>query len=179
MCRQAQTTADSPHLRCKSRGKSADSVWNLLLVPSQPVKNMKKPIPTILHVEDLESDRILVTAAFQRSGFLVDIQSAKNEEEALEYLQSTGIYAARKGQPLPNLVLLDLKLDHKSGAGVLVWIRKQPEMKKLPVVILSSSDQPEDRQQAKESGANEYFCKPVSIGPFLKVVEEIYTRWLG
>jgi CheY-like chemotaxis protein len=140
---------------------------------------MKKTVPTILHVEDLESDRILVAVAFQRSGLLVDLHSARNEEAALEYLQGTGIYSDRKAQPLPNLVLLDLKLDHRSGAEVLVWIRKQPKMKKLPVVILSSSDQPEDRQQAREAGATDYFCKPVSIDPFRKMVEEIYTRWLS
>jgi CheY-like chemotaxis protein len=140
---------------------------------------VKNAMPTVLHVEDQKSDRLLIALAFKRNGLLVDLHGAEDGEKALEYLQGIGIYANREAHPFPELVLLDLKLPRKSGVEVLAWIRSQPDLNGLPVVILSSSDQKVDREQAREAGASGYFCKPVSLAPLKEIIKEIHSRWLA
>ncbi|MDB6111574.1 MAG: response regulator receiver protein [Pedosphaera sp.] len=136
-------------------------------------------MPTVLHVEDQKSDRLLIALAFKRNELPVNLHGAEDGEKALEYLQGIGIYANRDEHPFPDLVLLDLKLPRKSGPEVLAWIRSQPELNLLPVIILSSSDQKVDREQAREAGATCYFCKPVALAPLKEMIKEIYSKWLA
>lgn len=140
---------------------------------------MRNTIPTVLHVEDQKSDRLLIALAFKRNELPVNLHGAEDGEKALDYLQGLGIYANREEHPFPDLILLDLKLPRKCGLEVLAWIRSQPNLNRLPVIILSSSDQKVDLEQASAAGATCYFCKPVSLAPLKEIIKEIYSKWLA
>src|SRR5205809_7595133 len=96
-------------------------------------------IRPILHVEDSEEDVFLLRYAFQRADIKTPVQVVEDGQEAIDYLAGIGKFADRNEFPLRCLVLLDLKLPHKIGLEVLEWIRQQPELKSLVVIILSSS----------------------------------------
>ena len=85
----------------------------------------------------------------------------------------------RQCHPMPDLVLLDLKLPRKSGFEVLEWIRANPPTHILPVVMLSSSSHERDITQARDMGANDFFTKPVSIRELRFVMKEICHKWLS
>lgn len=136
-------------------------------------------IPTILHVEDESNDRLLVQIAFRKAGLPVNFQVAEDGDKAIDYLNGSGVYSDRASYPLPNLILLDLRLPRKSGLEFLCWMQSRPGLKQVPVVTLSSSEQPDDRDQACARGAHDYFCKPVAIGRLQQVVTEIYSKWLA
>jgi CheY-like chemotaxis protein len=96
-------------------------------------------IHPILHVEDRDEDVFLLKYAFKRAGIENPVQVATDGQMAIDYLAGVGKFADRQQFPMPCLVLLDLKLPHKMGMEVLEWIRQQPSLKSLIVIILSSS----------------------------------------
>jgi CheY-like chemotaxis protein len=140
---------------------------------------MNNPIPTILHVDDDPNDRLLVATAFRNVILPLNLRAEEDVEKSLAYLAGTGVYSDRDRHPFPALVLLDLRLPRKSGLEVLAWIRGQPHLKNLPVVILSSSAQESDTLTARQMGANDYFAKPVSLAPLREIVAEICAKWLA
>ena len=81
-------------------------------------------------------------------------------------------------QACPSLLLLDLKLPRKSGLEVLSWMRSQPDLKRLPVVMLSSSNQPEEINSAYDLGANSYLVKPGSMDEFVQLAKAVETYWV-
>src|SRR5947207_15233949 len=99
---------------------------------------------TILHVEDDPNDVLLIARAFRKAEVPVQIQVVNDGEQAVHYLSGTDAFAQREQFPLPALVLLDLKLPRKSGIEVLEWLRAQPGLKRIPVIMLTSSRQPMD-----------------------------------
>lgn len=133
----------------------------------------------ILLVEDNRMDIELTLDAFRevRLGNRVDV--AANGQEALDYLFGRGKYGDRTTYPLPNLVLLDLKLPGVDGFEVLRQIKATPILKRLPVVILTSSKEEGDRALSYDSGANSYLVKPVSFEGFLDVIQQIGGYWLS
>lgn len=135
--------------------------------------------PVILHADDDANDRLLVQIAFARAGLSCVLRDAADGEEAISYLKGDGEYADRGRHPLPDLVLLDLKLPRKTGFEVLEWIRNNSETQDLPVVILSSSSHEKDITQAHEMGASDYFTKPVSIRQLQALLKEICQKWLN
>src|SRR6266566_3274226 len=104
--------------------------------------------PVILIVEDREDDILLIQKAFQRAKIATARQIVRDGEEAIAYLSGSGKYSQRNEYPLPWLVLLDLKMPRVDGFEVLKWIRSQPELNRLVVVVLTSSDQIKDVNQA-------------------------------
>ena len=92
----------------------------------------------ILQVEDNEDDILLLRLAFKHAGITNPVQVVTTGQQALDYLAAKNTYADRTTHPKPGLVLLDLKLPDKPGLEVLEWIREQPALKELPVVVLSS-----------------------------------------
>lgn len=118
---------------------------------------------TILHVEDDPNDVFLVRRAFAKAGLAVRLEAISSGDQALEYLSATGPYADRERYPLPDLVLLDLKLPGLNGFEVLDWIRATGVLRGAPVVILSSSDHPDDRQRAAELEVAQYFTKSATF----------------
>src|SRR5207249_5534648 len=100
-------------------------------------------------------------------------------DEAVEYLGGTGRYQDRTRYPLPALVLLDLKLPRKNGIEVLHWLRQQPALRRLPVVVLTSSKEPNDVNRAYDQGANSYLVKPLGFDALLNLVRSLNVYWLS
>ena len=133
----------------------------------------------ILLVEDNRMDVELTLDAFNEAKLLNTIHVASNGQEALDYLFGRDQYADRNAFPLPNLILLDLKLPGIDGFEVLRQIKSTSILKRLPVVILTSSKEEGDRALSYDYGANSYLVKPVSFDGFLDVVRQIEGYWLS
>jgi len=133
----------------------------------------------ILLVEDNRMDVELTLDAFNEAKLFNTIHVAPNGQDALDYLFGRGKYADRNIYPLPSLILLDLKLPGIDGFEVLRQIKLTPVLKRLPVVILTSSREEGDRALSYDIGANSYLVKPVSFEGFLGVVREIEGYWLS
>jgi len=132
----------------------------------------------ILLVEDNRMDIELTLDAFREARLKNTIQVVQNGQEALDYLLGNGKFADRASYPMPNLILLDLKLPGIDGFEVLRKIKSTPLLKRLPVVILTSSKEEGDRALSYDTGANSYLVKPVSFDGFLGVVREVSNYWL-
>jgi len=131
----------------------------------------------ILLIEDSRMDVELTLDAFREARLANTISVASNGEAALDYLFGRGPYADRTTYPLPNLILLDLKLPGIDGHMVLRQIKGTPELKRLPVIILTSSKEEGDRALSYDNGANSYLVKPVSFEGFLDVVRQLEDYW--
>ncbi len=132
----------------------------------------------ILLVEDNRMDVELMLHAFEQTDLANTIHVARNGQDALDYLLGRGEYAARKEYPLPDLILLDLKMPGIDGHEVLRRIKGMPGLKSLPAIILTSSNHEYDRALSYDNGANSYLVKPVSFDGFLDVVYKIVDYWL-
>lgn len=133
---------------------------------------------TILLAEDDQNDVMLIRRAFSKSHVINPIACVENGEEAVAYLSGEGQYADRDRYPLPFMMLLDLKLPRLSGHEVLKWLREQPGLKRLPVVVLTSSREPSDINRAYEIGANSYLVKPVVFEEFSTLLKQLQVYWL-
>src|SRR6267378_6007218 len=98
----------------------------------------------ILHVEDDPNDVLLVDLAFHKTGAPISLTVVNDGDQAIDYLSGQGIYRDRLTYPLPAIVLLDLKLPRRSGLEVLAWVRSREDLRRMPVVMLTSSNQPSD-----------------------------------
>jgi CheY-like chemotaxis protein len=134
---------------------------------------------TILFVEDDPDDVLLIERAFKRAELPLVPRVVSDGEAATAYLSGTGEYGDRLAHPAPSLVLLDLKLPRLSGLEVLAWIRRDPRVGRLPVVILTSSRESIDIERAYELGANSYLVKPVGFEALLRMVRTLNLYWLG
>jgi CheY-like chemotaxis protein len=138
---------------------------------------MDKPAHILL-VEDNLMDIELTLDAFREVRLQNTIHVARNGQEALDYLFGYGKYENRLEFPFPNLVLLDLKMPGIDGFEVLRQIKSTDLMKRVPVVILTSSKEEGDRALSYDIGANSYLVKPVSFDGFISVIREISGYWL-
>lgn len=114
----------------------------------------------ILLAEDEETDVIFMRLALEAAQVSHPLQVVKDGRETVDYLGGTGKYRNRQAYPLPALLLLDLKLPQLLGLEVLRWVRLQPELTELPVIICSGSDQDSDVETAYALGAQGYVIKP-------------------
>lgn len=133
---------------------------------------------TILLVEDDPNDVFLIQRAFRKANLANPIQVIKDGEAAVLYLSGQEPYADRDRYPLPILMLLDLKLPRRSGLEVLEWLKQQPKLKRLPVVVLTSSREHTDLNRAYDLGANSYLVKPVAFDSLLNMVQTLNQYWL-
>jgi CheY-like chemotaxis protein len=133
----------------------------------------------VLMVEDDPNDVVLVRRAFRKANLQHPVYAVEDGEAAIAYLDGRGEYADRDASPLPRLVLLDLKLPRKSGLEVLEWVKSQPRLRRIPVVVLTSSRQPSDVNRAYDLGVNAYLVKPVSFDRLLEMITAIEAFWLG
>jgi CheY-like chemotaxis protein len=133
----------------------------------------------ILHVDDDSNDMLLFQHACRKAGAPFQLHSVPDGHEALAYFRGTGQYADRELHPLPKLVLLDLKMPRVSGFEVLDWMRRQPDFRHLPVVVLTSSNHEHDITRAYDAGANSYLVKPVSFDSLVDMVKCVGQYWLG
>lgn len=131
----------------------------------------------ILLVEDNPADVEITLEAFRRSSGQQRVHVCRDGEEAMDYLLRRGRFA-RGGAPAPDLILLDLNLPKKSGYEVLAELRGNPDLRHLPVIILSTSDREEDVARCYRSGANNYLTKPVQFDECLRLIATIQRYWL-
>lgn len=132
----------------------------------------------ILLVEDNADDEALTIRALNKSKVANKIDVVRDGAEALEYLFCTGAFADRDPFDLPQVILLDLKLPKVDGLEVLRRIRADPRTRMLPVVILTSSKEDQDRVSAYTSGANSYVRKPVDFNQFVDAIGHLGLYWL-
>lgn len=133
---------------------------------------------SILLVEDDPDDVVLIQRAFSRAGSTARIDVVRDGESAIDYLSGTGAYGDRSAHPIPTLVLLDLKLPRRSGFEVLRWMRTEPAVRRLPVVVLTSSRESSDVGRAYDCGANSYLVKPVSPEQTRRLADALGLYWL-
>lgn len=140
---------------------------------------MRSSEPTsILHVDDSEDDRFLFNRAWQRAGIHLALVSLESGEQAINYLSGKGEYADRSIYPIPCMVFLDLKMNATSGFDVLQWLRGQPELQHLVVIIYSSSNQSVDVRKSLQLGANAYVTKPAGNQKWIDLLASIKNFWL-
>jgi len=133
---------------------------------------------TILLIEDNPSDVLLTKRALSKAGITNKIVIADDGEVALDYLFGTGAYAGRDLSDLPVLTLLDLNLPKVSGLEVLRRIREDARTRRLPVVILTTSNEQSDVGAGYDLGVNSYITKPVDFNQFAHAVEQLGLYWL-
>jgi len=132
----------------------------------------------ILLVEDNPDDEALTLRALKKNNIKNEVVVARDGAEALEFLFGTGKYAGRNTDVIPQVVLLDLKLPKVEGLEVLRQVRADRRTKLLPVVILTSSNEEQDRIQGYDLGANSYVRKPVDFSQFLDAARQLGLYWL-
>ena len=133
---------------------------------------------TILVAEDDSTDAFFLARAFGKAGIPTALQFVRDGQEAIDYLVGEGRFANRLTHPGPDLLLMDLKMPRRDGFQVLAWIREQPLLKRLPVIIFSSSSLDSDVNRAYDLGANSYLVKPHSNEDLLAVVEKLKDYWV-
>ena len=131
----------------------------------------------ILLVEDDDNDVVLIQHAFKKAGLKESLKVVRSGEQAIEYLSGEGDYADRDRFPLPFLLLLDLKMPGTNGFEVLQWVRAEPDLKRLLVVVLTSSNLQADVDRAYELGANSYLVKPVELAQMVHMVQRFEAYW--
>jgi CheY-like chemotaxis protein len=137
------------------------------------------PVFTVLHIDDDQNDTELFQAAARRAKVQFIVQNVSDAEQAMAYLNGRGRYANRRLHPLPNLVLLDLKMPQATGFDVLRWIRSHLEVGSVPVVIFSGSELQDDIQQAYAGGADSYLVKPIGFDALIDLVKNLNSSWVA
>jgi CheY-like chemotaxis protein len=132
----------------------------------------------ILIVDDRQDDFLLMRHGFHRAGLLNPLHWVSSGEEAIQYLNGSGRYSHRVEHPLPDLILLDLKMLGMDGFEVLTWIRRQPGIRILPVVVLTSSEQIQDVNHAYSLGANSFLVKPLDFMNYAELAKILRDFWL-
>ncbi len=142
---------------------------------------MEKPARPfcILIAEDNEDDYLLARDALKECSLETELQWVKDGEELMDYLLHQGAYKDSEKFPRPDLVLLDLSMPRKNGREALKEIRALPELRRLPVLVLTTSHAENDVLFSYEQGANSFISKPIGFGPFVEVMKSICSYWFG
>jgi CheY-like chemotaxis protein len=134
---------------------------------------------TVLLVEDNPADVLLMQRGFQAESWShISLQILNNGDAAIAYLRGEGDYGDRQRYPIPSLILLDWNLPRRSGAEILLWLKQQPRLRRLPVIILSSSNEKGSVNRAYDLGANSYLIKPSNITRLTELLNSLNSYWL-
>jgi CheY-like chemotaxis protein len=136
---------------------------------------VSKRQPVVLVAEDDPDDRQLLRDAFSETGYTNDLRFVSDGEELLAYLLRQ---ENSTDTPPPHIILLDFNLPRKDGREALAEIKQHPRLKKIPVIVLTTSSYEHDISLAYETGANSYIAKPVTFGQLCKIIESLSTYWL-
>jgi CheY-like chemotaxis protein len=132
---------------------------------------------TLLLADDDPDDRLLVKEALEESHLVADLRSVEDGEELMNYLHRRGRYTEPDTSPHPDLILLDLKMPRKSGHQALEEIKATPELRCIPIVVLTTSKAEEDVARAYASGANSFMVKPTSFGALIEAMKTLRGYW--
>lgn len=135
-----------------------------------------KPI-TILMADDDEDDRLLTAEAFAESHLANDLRFVNDGEELMQYLFRQGKYTDPKIAPRPGIILLDLNMPRKDGREALAEIKSDPELCRIPVIILTTSKAEEDIVRSYDLGANSFIAKPVTFHRLVEVLQTVGNYW--
>jgi CheY-like chemotaxis protein len=138
----------------------------------------ERELATILLVEDESTDATLVQRAFAKAKVMNPIVHLKNGDDALGYLAGVGKYSDRVQHPLPALILLDLKMPGMTGLQLLQWMRTNREVRRVPVVVLTTDEAPSTINAAYELGANSYLVKPGDPDEVMRLVATVQRYWM-
>ena len=132
-----------------------------------------------LVAEDDQDTQVLIQRAFKQADLAPPVYFTNDGQQTIHYLAGEGDYTDRKRFPMPALLLLDLKMPYQDGFDVLRWIRAQPQLRKLVVIMFSGSSLEQDVEQAFNLGVNSFVMKPVSFSELLQVILAIHHYWFG
>lgn len=133
--------------------------------------------PTVLYVEDDPDDRLLAEMAQRESGVANPLVFVADGEEAMHYLRRSGNHADRVGLPQPGIILLDLNMPGVDGQETLQMIRADPALRRIPVVILTTSTAATDIAASYDAGANSYIVKPSTFSSFVYLFDRLCGYW--
>lgn len=131
-----------------------------------------------LLVEDSEDDVVLLQRSFAKNKIVNPLRVVRNGQEAILYLEGTGRYRNRAEYPLPSIILLDLKMPGIDGFEVLEWVRQQPSLRMLRIIVLTSSDAISDVNRAYQLGANSFLVKPNDLHDLNLLTAAIRGYWI-
>ena len=141
---------------------------------------MEKPSRslTILLADDSEDDRLMTREALHDTLEFNELREVEDGEELMNYLLHSGPYADPASAPVPNLILLDLNMPRKSGYEALQDIKAHPVLKRIPVVVFSTSSDEEDVVRSYDLGVNSFITKPMTFDAFAKVMKTFGDYWI-
>jgi CheY-like chemotaxis protein len=145
---------------------------------TRKVKRMVGRSVLVLLVEDNPNDAELTLHALRRNNLVNGIDHVRDGEEALDYLYGRGKYDDRDLRSLPKVILLDLKLPKVDGMDVLRTIKADPQLKNIPVVVLTSSREEKDIVNSYDLGVNSYIQKPVDFQQFTEAIAQVGYYWV-
>lgn len=135
-----------------------------------------RPI-TVLCADDDEDDRLLVQEAWEESRLANELRFVEDGEELLEYLQRRGRYSEPASAPRPGMILLDLNMPRKDGREALEEIRADPDLRRIPVIILTTSKAEEDILRSYDLGVNSFITKPVTFESMVRILQMVGQYW--
>jgi CheY-like chemotaxis protein len=139
---------------------------------------MQEDAFTILVVEDTPEDFMLLQRALAKNQIKNPVQWVQDGIQAIKYLYGEGNYANRTKYPFPKVVMVDLKMPRLGGFELLEWIKGHPGLSLLPILVMSSSNLPDDISRAYALGANSFFLKPAKFEDLQKLTRIIHDYWL-
>lgn len=133
---------------------------------------------TLVIADDDPDDRLLIIEAFKDLHLTNAIVEVGDGEELMDYLRHRGKFTGNNGLPLPGLILLDLNMPRMDGREALKEIKNDPDLRRIPVVVLTTSKAEEDVIRSYDIGANSFIVKPVTAEGFINVVRSLQRYWL-
>ncbi len=137
----------------------------------------KKPA-VILYAEDDDDDFLLVKDAFQESKLQTDLRRVKDGEELMNYLLRENSFKDEEKYPWPKIILLDLNMPKKDGREALKEIKSNPQLRRVPVVVLTTSRAEEDVHRTYDLGVNSFIRKPIHFDKFVDIIKTLDKYWL-
>jgi CheY-like chemotaxis protein len=147
------------------------------LLPLRAMTNLERDKAIVLLVDDREDDVVLTQQAFARANVPNQLFAVRDGAEAIAYLRGEVPFANRAEFPLPDLLLLDINMPKVDGFGVLKWVRSNPQLSNLRVVMLTTSDQMTDIDKAYSMGVNSYVVKPVKFNSYVELIGFLLRFW--
>jgi len=135
-----------------------------------------KPV-TVLMADDDEDDRMLARDAFAECAGALDLRCVEDGEDLMDYLRRRGPYEDAAAAPTPSLILLDLNMPRKDGREALAEIKADPVLRRIPVVVLTTSKAEEDVMRSYDLGVSSFISKPVTYDALVRLVETISHYW--